>query len=203
MSRLDTITADELLGFLADDSFSASLSTTRIGDEWDQARETVSRLLPTVLPEMRVQSRWNIMQNVCRNVDNTLFFLPNDEVHTALNNPSVKEIRRRLGLRIAVRLRLANHTCFGDFIEFIKNNSRETGSLLANYAGRNPENGSAIKGLIYGIFRDYLTEGESPDVFWKVLTEYLTQESGVHVERVEMNGPENQKGYLQVSGMSN
>ena len=202
---LRPLTSAELIAHLGHNSFNKPTQSNR--DNWEDSLKRAVKILQKLNLNVKVERAWNIVASVCEQVSDVIVFrhthnefdktIEKGELAEALRSPQIREIRRRLRLRIAIRLRMGNHHAFSSFVEFIRNNPNYKGSIISNHAAFNPTNGKNVRSLIAGIRQDYIDEYEDENVFYELLAAFLTEQTGVVVE-VEKNS--HQKNILVTMG---
>lgn len=198
-SEIPSVTSEELLKALDHTSFEQPLSNWN-RDRWAEAvAQTRSILERHHLDIAPWKYAYNIVNDVCKQVSRTINEKVDDADLQRLKQTSeFSEIRKRLGLRIAIRLRLCNHPLYSRFINFIKQNPNCDESLIAVFNSQTrPETSDSselnLRATIAGIRIDYCKMGEDENLFWELLCTFLSEQSGVQVVAIKRKN-ENQKG---------
>ncbi len=198
-SKIPHVTSEELLKALDHTSFEQPLSywnEARWAESVAQTRSILERHSLNIAPS---EYAYNIVNDVCKQVSRTINEKEDDADLQRLKQTSeFSEIRKRLGLRIAIRLRLCNHPLYSRFINFIKQNPNCDESLIAVFNSQTrPETSDSselnLRATIAGIRIDYCKMGEDENLFWELLCTFLSEQSGVKVVAIKRKN-ENQKG---------
>ncbi len=203
-SEIPPVTSEELLKALDHTSFEQPLrgwNRDRWAEAVAQTRSILERHSLNIAPW---EYAYNIVHDVCRQVSRTINEKKDDvDLQRLKQTSEFSEIRKRLGLRIAIRLRLCNHPLYSRFINFIKQNPNCDESLIAVFNSQTGPNTSEssefnLRATIAGIRIDYCRMGEDENLFWELLCTFLSEQSGVKVVAIKRKN-ENQKGNRLVS----